>query len=190
MLNRHQLEVEQLQQDFTVGKQSFKKGSSYLVRMQQPQYKIIQTFFETIPEYKDSLFYDITAWTMTMAMGLKSQALTAAQLNTVKASSVTAWTGTKGKMPADSSAYAYAFEWTEFYAPRMLNNLLKQGIVVRVATKPFTIGVEGKPKSFPAGSIVIPVQLQTGGRNTLHELLKKEAAVSNVEDKGETDHAE
>src|SRR5690606_9066707 len=103
MLKRHQIEVEQLQQDFTVGKQSFKKGSSYLVRMQQPQYKIIQTFFETIPEYKDSLFYDITAWTMTMAMGLKSQALTAAQLNTVKASSVTGWTGTKGKMPADSS---------------------------------------------------------------------------------------
>jgi hypothetical protein len=180
MLRRHQIVVEQLQQDLNLGKQSFKKGSSYLVRTQQPQYKLIQTFFEKIPEYKDSLFYDITAWTMTMAMGLKNSALTAAQLGTVKSAVLTDWKGTKGNLLADENAYAYAFEWSEYYAPRMLNNLLKEGVDVRVATKTFTANINGQPKIFPLGTLLIPVQLQTKTRTELHSLLKKEALAANV----------
>jgi hypothetical protein len=180
MLRRHQIVVEQLQQDLNLGKQSFKKGSSYLVRTQQPQYKLIQTFFEKIPEYKDSLFYDITAWTMTMAMGLKNSAVTAAQLGTVKSVVLTDWKGTKGNLLADENAYAYVFEWSEYYAPRMLNNLLKEGVVVRVATKTFTANINGQPKIFPLGTLLVPVQLQTKTQTDLHTLLKREAAAANV----------
>lgn len=180
MLRRHQIVVEQLQQDLNLGKQSFKKGSSYLVRTQQPQYKLIQTFFEKIPEYKDSLFYDITAWTMTMAMGLKNSALTAAQVGTVKSVVLTDWKGTKGNLLADQNAYAYVFEWSEYYAPRMLNNLLKEGVVVRVATKTFTANINGQPKTFPLGTLLVPVQFQTKARTDLHALLKREAAAANV----------
>ncbi|MCF1714494.1 M14 family metallopeptidase [Flavihumibacter sp. RY-1] len=180
MLRRHQIVVEQLQQDLNLGKQSFKKGSSYLVRTQQPQYKLIQTFFEKIPEYKDSLFYDITAWTMPMAMGLKNSALTAAQVGTVKSVVLTDWKGTKGNLLADQNAYAYVFEWSEYYAPRMLNNLLKEGVVVRVATKTFTANINGQPRIFPLGTLLVPVQLQTKARTDLHTLLKREAVAANV----------
>lgn len=180
MLRRHQIVVEQLQQDLNLGKQSFKKGSSYLVRTQQPQYKLIQTFFERIPEYKDSLFYDITAWTMTMAMGLKNSGLTAAQLSSAKTAVVTNWKGTKGKLQNETGAYAYAFEWSEYYAPKMLNNLLKKGIVARVATKTFTANINGQPKTFPLGTILIPVQLQTIQPDELNNLIRKEAAAANV----------
>jgi hypothetical protein len=180
MLRRHQIVVEQLQQDLNLGKQSFKKGSSYLVRTQQPQYKLIQTFFEKIPEYKDSLFYDITAWTMTMAMGLKNSAVTAAQLGTIKSVVLTDWKGTKGNLLADENTYAYVFEWSEYYAPRMLNNLLKEGVVVRVATKTFTANINGQPKTFPLGTLLVPVQLQSKTQTDLHALLKKEGAAANV----------
>ncbi|KYP14310.1 M14 metallopeptidase family protein [Flavihumibacter sp. CACIAM 22H1] len=184
MLQRHEINVERLEQDIAIGKEKFKKGSSYLVRTEQPQYKLIQTFFEKIPTYKDSLFYDITAWTMTMAMGLKNSALTAAQLAAVKAAPITAWQSSKGQLLADSSAYAYVFEWSEYYAPRMLNSLLKQGVVMRVATKTFTATVNGQPKNFPLGSLLIPVQLQTKSSSELLSLLKEEARLNGINVEG------
>jgi hypothetical protein len=181
MLKRHEIKVEQLQQDLSVGKQSFKKGSSYLVRTEQPQYKLIQTFFEKIPEYRDSLFYDITAWTMTMAMGLNNSSLNAAQLGALKTTPVNDWKGTKGIVNADTSAYAYAFEWSEYNAPKMLNSLLKKGVVIRVATKEFTTAINGQPKKFPLGSLLIPVQLQSKERGELLAILKEEARLNNID---------
>lgn len=181
MLKRHKIEVNQLQQDVTIGKQTFKKGSSYVVKTQQPQYKLIQTFFEKIPEYKDSLFYDITAWTMTMAMGLNNASVNAAQLGGLQTSAVDKFVGTKGKLFDKPGAYAYAFEWTEYYAPRMLNHLLKNKVVARVVTKPFTTNVDGKPKNFARGSIVIPTQLQTIEISQLVKLLEQQARSNNVD---------
>jgi hypothetical protein len=181
MLLRHEIKVEQLSQDLTIGKQRFAAGSSYLVRTQQPQYKLIQTLFEKIPEYKDSLFYDITAWTMTMAMGLPNSSLNAAQLASVKASPVAAWKGSKGRRFGATNVYAYAFEWTEYYAPRMLNRLLKKGVVVRVATKSFSSTIDGRRKDFGTGSLMIPLQLQTIPADTLARLLETEARLNNVD---------
>jgi hypothetical protein len=101
-------------------------------------------------------------------------------LGTVKSAVLTDWKGTKGNLLADENAYAYVFEWSEYYAPRMLNNLLKEGVVVRVATKTFTANINGQPKTFPLGTLLVPVQLQTKARTDLHTLLKREAAAANV----------
>lgn len=181
MLLRHDIKVEQLNQEMNLGKQRFAAGSSYLVRTQQPQYKLIQTLFEKIPVYKDSLFYDITAWTMTMAMGLQNSSVNAAQLTGIKSSTVTSWKGSKGKRFGVSNVYAYAFEWNEYYAPRMLNRLLSKGLSVRVATKPFALTVDGRKKTFDRGSLLIPMQLQKMEGGAIDSLLAKEAGLNNID---------
>ena len=48
----------------------------------QPQYSLIKAIFEKTLNYKDSLFYDITSWTMPLAFGLPYAELNAAQFNT------------------------------------------------------------------------------------------------------------
>ncbi|MDP3666107.1 MAG: M14 family metallopeptidase, partial [Sediminibacterium sp.] len=70
MLLRHQVDIYALKQDYTSDGKTFKAGTSYLVPTEQKQFRIVKTAFEKTVEYKDSLFYDVTAWTLPLAFGL------------------------------------------------------------------------------------------------------------------------
>ena len=54
----------------------FEKGAAFIVSLNQPQHSLIRGIFDKTLEYKDSLFYDITAWTMPLAFGLPYKELT------------------------------------------------------------------------------------------------------------------
>ena len=80
MLKRHQIEVYALNSNIKVNNLSgaateFQKGSAFIVPANQPQYRLIRAIFEKTTNYKDSLFYDITSWTMPLAFGLSSAEL-------------------------------------------------------------------------------------------------------------------
>ena len=72
MLKRHQIEINDLPDNMEDRTDSyeFEKSSSYMVPLNQPQHSLIKAIFEKTFDYKDSLFYDITAWTMPLAFGL------------------------------------------------------------------------------------------------------------------------
>ena len=65
MLRRNQIKVYELGQNF----QDFNKNAAYIVPLDQIQYRLIKANFEryTAGFYKDSLFYDISAWTLPLA---------------------------------------------------------------------------------------------------------------------------
>ena len=81
MLRRHQIDVYRLDQSISADGQSFKKGFSYVVPASQPQYRLIKGIFDKTLQYQDSLFYDITTWTMPLAFGLPYAELNASQFN-------------------------------------------------------------------------------------------------------------
>lgn len=62
--------------------------------------------------------------------------------------------------PLPGKAYAYAFSWQHYLAPKLLNQLLTQGLEARVALQSFTARLENKEQHFDAGTIVIPAGLQ------------------------------
>ncbi len=70
MLLRHQVDIFNLKQDYTADGKQFKAGNAFVIPASQQQFKIIKTVFEKTFEYKDSLFYDVTAWTMSLAFGM------------------------------------------------------------------------------------------------------------------------
>lgn len=181
MLLRHQIQVYEAGKTATVNGAAFDPVHSYYVPAEQPQYRLIQAIFNRTLEYKDSLFYDITAWTLPLAFGLSY-----AELNVLQAASlaggkrISQAPENKGSIEGRSE-YAYLFDWDEFYAPRALYELQQAGLLAKVATTPFESSIGGKNRKFLPGSILIPVHLQGMDSDKLFALLKKVAESNEIE---------
>ncbi|MBD0352305.1 MAG: zinc carboxypeptidase, partial [Flavisolibacter sp.] len=162
MMRLHQIDVYRINTNMKAEGTEFKKGTAYVVPGNQPQHRLIRGIFEKTLNYKDSLFYDITAWTMPLAFGLPYAELTAAQFNNnLLGEKVTDVSNLRGDVIGGKSTYAYLLEWSELYAPAALYALLSKGIAVKVATHPFRMRLEEQEKGFSYGTLLIPVQLQT-----------------------------
>jgi hypothetical protein len=173
MLLRHQIEVFDLRAGIKTETQNFEPGTSFAVPLQQPQARLIKAIFDRTTTYRDSLFYDITSWTMPLAFGLPSlQVLPAAAPLGKKVDEAVF---EKGQVTGGQSAYAYLFEWDELLAPRALYTLQKKGVLTRVATQPFEIMANGQLRKFNYGTIEIPVSLQSINNAALYELIRQAA---------------
>jgi hypothetical protein len=170
MLLRHKVEVSVLEKDFTDGKQTYEAGKAFYVSAEQPQYRLIRTVFEKVSSYKDSLFYDVTAWTMPLAYGV-NYAEVAGSKN-ISSRPVQAGLEVMGAFSGGENDYAWLLDWRDFEAPKALYALQSKKIVTRIASRAFTQQVNGKQVSFPPGTIIIPRQLQTLGRDQIVAELK------------------
>ena len=181
MLLRHKIEVYTLGSNVSADNVNFEKGSAYIIPANQPQYRLLRGIFDKTLTYKDSLFYDITAWTMPLAFGLPYAELNAAKYTgAVKGNRVDSVSMPMGTMAGTKTNYAYVFEWNELYAPRMLYELIDNGILAKVTSSPFEAGIEGGKKKFGYGSILIPVGLQKSDADKVYSLLKNSAEKNGV----------
>ena len=162
MLRRHQIVINELPDGWN--DKDFDKGVAFLVSLDQAQHSLIRGIFDKTLEYKDSLFYDITAWTMPLAFGLPYKELTTAPALGAKVESLNF---PKGGVAGGKSNYAYLLEWDELYAPAALNEMLNAGLVVKVATNTFEMQAAGTNKKFDYGTILIPVNQQKENAETL-----------------------
>jgi hypothetical protein len=172
MLQRHQIDVFNLNNDVRAEGGVFKKGGAFIIPTNQPQHRLIRAIFEKTLSYQDSLFYDITSWTMPLAFGLPYTELNASQYNTsLLGEKYTP--ASKPTITVPKSNYAYLIEWTELYAPAALYELQNSGIITRVATNAFEMNVNSGNKKFGYGTITIPLQLQTLSADRIHETLNR-----------------
>lgn len=163
MLKRHQVEINELPAGWNDA--AFEKNSSYMVSLNQPQHSLIRAIFDKTFEYKDSLFYDITAWTMPLAFGLPYK-----EINTpsfAMGEKVEELKPAKQAVAGGRSEYAYLLQWEDLYAPAALNELLNAGILAKVATNQLEMPVGGAMKKFNYGTILIPVKLQRDDSETV-----------------------
>lgn len=186
MLQRHRIDVKVLNKDFETNGLRFAQGKSYFVNTLQPQYRLIRSIFEKQREYKDSLFYDVTAWTIPLAMGIPYAGMNAGAAQSIMTSPVTVTVSTTGQFSGTENDYAWVLDWHDFEAPKVLYKLLDAGLKVRVATQPFSTTVMGKIQAFERGSIIVPNQMQTKTRSEMVAILRKLAATSNVKFTGIT----
>lgn len=181
MLLRHKIEVYELNSAVNADNFNFEKGAAYIIPANQPQYRLLRGIFDKTLTYKDSLFYDITAWTMPLAFGLPYAELNTSKYTaSVKGNHVDSVTTPLGEIKGVQTNYAYAFEWNELYAPRMLYELLDNGILVKLSTKPFEATIESGKKKFGYGSIIVPVGVQKTDAGKLFTLLKSSAEKNGV----------
>jgi hypothetical protein len=134
--------------------------NSYIIPLKQRNYKIIKAMFEKRTEFEDSLFYDISGWTYPLAFNLEYSELGGREYGRNQlGEKVTDPKFPVGAVIGGQSAYAYAFEWHGYYAPRAANRLLSKGIRLKVATKPFK-APKAREDAFDYGTIMIPVANQ------------------------------
>lgn len=171
MLLRHQIDVFELQNNLTSDGNSFKPGTAFVVPASQPQNKVIRTIFEKTFNYKDSLFYDITSWTMPLAFGIPAGELNASSFNPgVLGKKITEISRSMGQVLGGKSEVGYLIEWNELYAPAALFALQAHGLITKVATNKFDLNIGGSPKSFAHGTILVPTQMQTNPDRLLQQL--------------------
>ena len=159
-LAQHKIKVYSLAEDITHQQQDFKAEHSYYVPLEQPQYRLIKALFTQQTNFEDNTFYDVSGWTLPLAMNITSYPIK--NHRGLKRTNIP-WEASKSKIvnELDSDSYAYAFEWHDFMAPKLLNNLLASNIKVSVANKAFTSILNGKSHVFDAGSLVILAGIQT-----------------------------
>ncbi|PCI61560.1 MAG: hypothetical protein COB35_06040 [Gammaproteobacteria bacterium] len=158
-LKQHQIKVYRLTSDFRNKGKIYNAQTSYYVPLAQPQYRLVQALFAQATHFKDNTFYDVSGWTMPLAMNIhfdKVERTWGLKLNKNTWQEKPQSVNTLNK-----TAYAYVFSWQNYLAPKLLNRLLTQGIKARVANKPFTTLIAGKKQAFAAGSIMIPAGIQT-----------------------------
>ncbi len=156
LLHRHRIRVYDLASSVDAGRTRFEAGDAYIIPTNQPQTRLLKAMMERVTTFQDSLFYDVSAWTMPLAFGV-----THAELRRDPAALLgDEWTDPVmdgGVRLGGEAPYAYLMEWGRYYAPRALYRLQAAGIRVRVAMKPFASEVGGQIHEFSAGTIVIPV---------------------------------
>jgi hypothetical protein len=176
MLQRHQIDVYSLKNSIRVGETEIKQGASFIVPLNQKQYKVIKTIFEKTLNYKDSLFYDITAWTMPLAFGIPYAELNAAQFRNELLGEKIQGKVLSTAISFEKSDYGYLLDWENFYSPAILYQLLNQGINSKVATNDFGMNINGTKRNFTGGTILIPVTMQTLSSEQLYKAIQNVAS--------------
>jgi hypothetical protein len=179
-LAQHQINAYSLDEDFDYEGKKYKAGNSYYIPLEQSQYRVIKALFNQETNFADNTFYDVSGWTMPLAMNIDFKKVD----NTWGLElSDKAWANKNiaqvHKISTDKGDYAYAFEWHHYLAPKLLNQLLSKKIKAKVATGGFTSQTQDKSRLFASGTIIIPAALQSepNWRATLAEL----AASTNID---------
>lgn len=135
-----------------------KDKNGYIVPTRQPQYRMVQSFFETYNTYNDSVFYDASAWSVANFYNIRYQGekIQPALGDEIKDLSYIVKTS-----PVVKSDYAYILDWNDINAAAALHYLQHKGMVLATSYRPYTVNTaEGKPFKTNYGALVLPVAKQ------------------------------
>ncbi len=184
ILIRQDVDVRELGAEIEADGHTFRPGEAWLIPLEQPQYRFILAMMERQLEFPDTWFYDVSTWTLPLAFNMPMASLSARELRRAsmgeRLSEVPSF---GGRADIDSDRLvAWAFDWAPYYAPRMTQRLLEAGARVRVAKQPFESPVAGgETRSFPRGTIMIPVGIQEEGvASRIEDILRRYAREDGV----------
>ena len=136
----------------------------------QPEYRMIKTIVDRPTTFEESIFYDVSAWSLPLAYDLTEHALasvpaTAARETSQPTRSI--------DVEVEGRVVAYAMPWTREDSAPELWRVLDAGGLAKVATEDFTGRSGDQILRFGAGTIVLPVGLQTLQPGKLRQILKR-----------------
>ena len=170
VLTKHQVKIHEIKSDFTKNGKFFKKDYGYIVPMNQKNQRLVRAMFDERTKFKDSLFYDVSAWTFNHSFGVDF----AENISFSKAGKeITNLEMNKGSIHSLSSV-GYLMSWNEYYTPKALNKILTKGIRAKVSMKNFKNG----GNNYDYGTIFIPTQNQQLNQDDLFRFLE-EVAIEN-----------
>ncbi len=174
LVSRNDVDIYRLGKKLTAGGHTFVPDSAFVVPVRQAHHRMVEIIFEVREQYADSLSYDITGWTLPMSFNLPCVKVDAASQGAKFHYSEPQPAGTFNR-----ASYAYAFEWTGFYAPRALYRLLSAGVFAKVAQD----GLQADGKTYAPGTVVVPLgpAYQSVPQDEIHALMERIAKEDGVD---------
>ncbi|MEO1656514.1 MAG: M14 family zinc carboxypeptidase [Pseudomonadota bacterium] len=189
VLQRHDITVHRLAETVEVGGVTYTPEGAFVVSLDQAQYRMIRGVFDRVTEFEESVFYDVSGWTLPLAydldhaplgvraddrrgIGRFSPDLLGAVLP-VRPHVATAIVPPK-------ASYGYVIPWSDHLAPKAAYRLLDEGLLVRAATEAFSIATTNGVESFPAGTLFVPLAGQTVDDVKVHLLARSVAAQEGI----------
>jgi len=170
ILKKHKIEIKKLKKNRIVNGVEFEKENSFLIPKNQKNSRLINAMLENRTKFKDSLFYDVSAWSFLHSFDLEySDLILKEETNSFN------FNKPKGKIISKSD-YAYLFSWDDYYTPKALYKLLKNNLRVKVATEKFEIN----DNKFDYGTILIPLKNQTKSIEEINRILDEITSFSGI----------
>jgi hypothetical protein len=151
-----QIDVFELGQSISANGKTFEPGSSFAVPVAQSQSRVIKAMFDKRTTFEDSLFYDISAFSLPYAMNIPYAEVTTASLGKKVEKAVLP----AGKVTGSPDSYAFVWRWNDYFAPKITYALQSEGYNLKVMTEPFSAEVNGKLEKFDSGTILLPTGIQ------------------------------
>ena len=147
----------------------YKSGDQYSVPLAQPQRRMVQSFFETYSVYRDSVFYDASAWSVANFYNVPYKGTT----RNPGGSPVTNTEGITNAQNVPQSGYAYLMDWNDYNAPAALYHMQSKGLVASAAFKPFSINTHKGQQAFDYGTVLIAVSKQDESPAEIYAIIKE-----------------
>lgn len=176
ILLRHKIEVYKLSSTTNIGGKSFSSSNSFVVPLEQKQHRLIRAIFERNTTFKDSLFYDVSAWDLPLALNIPFVAVDRTQFTSAMLGAALTAVPEAEIFEPDYSEYAYVMKWEDYYAPKVLYRILSSGLRAKVSTLPFS----ARGRRFDKGSIMIPVANQIMSADAIYQLMQRIAREGQV----------
>ena len=179
ILKSHKIKFNSISKDIVINGKKYLKDNSYIVPMNQPKRTLIEAMFYTQTKFKDSLFYDVSSWTLPLAFNINydyTDGLSQSNISSLIDNEVEDIIKPNG-MIDNKSDYAYIFEPHDYYTQAAIYQILDKGLRVKTATRKFSI----KGKDYDYGTYMIPVQNQELSSDEIYELLSKISVDYNVD---------
>ena len=123
VLLRHDIKVHRLNKNLQKNGKQFPQENSFIVPLTQKKQRLVQAIFNEQTQFQDSLFYDVSAWTLPLAYGVESYQLKQGpdsyignELPLVELDG--------GSVMGGKAQSAYLMKWNRYYNARALYKIL------------------------------------------------------------------
>jgi hypothetical protein len=157
------------------GKQELYKSEKgdIAINANQPKANLIKVLFERISKLSDSATYDITAWSLPFAYGLKTYGMKEYITGGSKNSPVTLVSNSWDF----ANTYAYVVSWNGLNSARFLAELIRQDVKVRYSEQSF----KAANKDFDKGTLIVTKASNYSLGKNLENIVKAAAANADVQ---------
>lgn len=172
VLQQHDVDMYMLNRQVQADGRTYRPGEAYVIPLDQRQGRFINATMETVTTFPDSLFYDVSTWSLPLAFGVDYTAYEDDADDLLGAPMPSAeFDG--GQLVGGRTDYAYVMEWGRYFAPRALYRLQDAHIRPRIMTDAFTVDIGGTSHAFDPGAIVIPVEQYDVPADTVHAVVQR-----------------
>ncbi|WP_375560542.1 M14 family zinc carboxypeptidase [Bernardetia sp. OM2101] len=160
---------------------TFSDKNSVVIPVNQTQGRLVKAIFDTPKTFKDSIFYDVSAWTFSYSFGLEQKILSQSELSNLKGEKINAdyfsEQFNKENQELQKSEIGYLIDWKNYYAPKLVNQLLENNLNIKVSKEPFSYlfkeGESDKKVDFDRGTIFVKTPENQQEGDYLVEILKE-----------------